>query len=400
MNSRRPRKSCKKNLSVIFLLFVIPNAFGQASDGLDLVESNFAFAQEQLSLALDAIGDSHLNPRSTNEDGSLHLVKSGDWTSGFFPGNLWMIYEYSGDEKWRTAARKFTANVEEEQHNGTTHDMGFKMYCSVGNGYRLTNDARYKEILLQSARTLVTRFNEKVGCIRSWDHNSDRWQFPVIIDNLMNLELLFWATKVSGDSSYYKIALAHANTTLKNHYRSDNSSWHVIDYDTSTGAILNRHTHQGYSHDSAWSRGQAWGLYGFTMCYRETGDDNFLQQARKIADFILSHKNLPEDSVPYWDFDAPNIPDEQRDASAAAIICSALYELSDHLGNNGSKYRNAADKILASLSTPKYRAQIGGNNNFLLMHSVGSKPANSEVDTPLIYADYYFLEANLRKNDY
>lgn len=287
--------------------------------------------------------------------------------------------------------------MEQEKLNATTHDMGFKMFCSFGNGYRLTEDPRYKDILLQSAGTLVTRFNPKVGCIRSWDHNQERWQFPVIIDNMMNLELLFWAGKTSGDSTFYKIALSHAETTLRNHFRPDYSTRHVLNYDPATGAVLDRHTHQGFSHESTWSRGQAWGLYGFVMCYRETKQERFLKQARHIADFILTHKNLPGDMVPYWDFDAPNIPNEPRDASAAAIVCSALYELRVHLGDDGAGYKNAADKILASLSSPNYRAEPGRNGFFLLKHSVGSKPGNSEVDVPLIYADYYFLEANLRK---
>jgi hypothetical protein len=362
-----------------------------------LIIRNLIFAQKQYSNLLNTIGDSDRNPRTTNEDGSLKLVPANDWTSGFFPGCLWLLYEYRQDEKWKLAAQKFTANVEQEKFNATTHDMGFKMFCSFGNGYRLIHDENYKAILLQSAKTLSTRFNPKIGCIRSWDHNKDRWQYPVIIDNMMNLELLFWATKVSGDSTFYRIAVTHANTTLKNHFREDNSSWHVVNYDTTTGAVINKQTHQGYSDDSAWARGQAWGLYGFTMCYRETKDERYLAQAQKIADYLLNHKNLPADLIPYWDFDAPHIPNEERDVSAAAIICSALYELSTHLGEDGLKYKLAADKLLASLSSAQYKATAGENNYFLLMHSVGSKPGKVEIDVPLIYADYYFLEANLRK---
>ncbi|HEX9971015.1 MAG TPA: glycoside hydrolase family 88 protein [bacterium] len=366
--------------------------------GIDsLVIQNFNFAQKQYSMMLRTIGDSAKNPRTINEYGSIKLVPSKDWTSGFFPGCLWLFYEFSQDEKWKIAAQKFTANLEAEKFNAGTHDMGFKIFCSFGNGYRLTHNENYREILLQSAKTLITRFNPKVGCIRSWDHNRDLWQYPVIIDNLMNLELLFWATKASGDSSFYHIAVTHANTTLKNHFRDDLSSWHVVNYDTTTGDVINKQTYQGYSHDSAWARGQAWGVYGYTMCYRETKDERYLSQAQKIADFFLNHKNLPEDMIPYWDFDAPNIPDEERDASAGAILCSALYELSMHLGNEGLKYKQTADKILASLSSAQYRASIGENGNFLLMHSVGSKPGNVEIEVPLIYADYYFLEANLRR---
>jgi hypothetical protein len=288
-------------------------------------------------------------------------------------------------------------NVEKEQFNGGTHDLGFMMYCSFGNGYRLAEVEGYREVIIQSAKTLSTRFNPNVGCTRSWDHNQDKWQFPVIIDNMMNMELLFWVAKETDDADMYNLALSHSETTLKNHYREDHSSWHVIDYDTISGEVIHRHTHQGYSNESAWTRGQCWGFYGFTMVYRETGDQKFLDKARSIADFILNHENLPEDMVPYWDFDAPNIPDEPRDASAAAILCSGLYELSTHLGTEGNAYKLAADKILQSLSSEKYRAGIGENNNFILMHSVGSLPGDSEVDVPLIYADYYFIEACMRK---
>jgi unsaturated chondroitin disaccharide hydrolase len=363
----------------------------------DPVTENFQFASEQLSLALEALGDSKLNPRNTEPDGSLRLVKSKSWTSGFFPGNLWYLYEYTKEDKWKKAATQFTSNIEDQQYNGQTHDMGFKMYCSYGNGLRLTGDPAFKEILLQSAKTLITRFNPKLGCIRSWDHNSDKWQFPVIIDNMMNLELLFWATKASGDSTFYDIAVSHAETTMKNHFREDNSSYHVVNYDTLTGNVLDKHTHQGYAHESAWSRGQAWGLYGYTLMYRETGDERFLNQATKIAEYILNHPNMPKNMVPYWDFNAPGIPNEPRDASAAAVISSALYELSSYAGEKKDRYLHAANKILESLSSPAYRAIIGQNNNFILLHSVGSKPMGSEVDVPIVYADYYFLEANLRK---
>ncbi len=367
------------------------------ADGVQLSQKNLAFAQKQLALALQQIGNSDRNPRTINEDGTLQLVPSNDWTSGFFPGCLWFIYEYTNEAKWKIAAQKFTRNLEQEKLNGTTHDMGFKMYCSFGNGYRLTGDREYKEILLESAKMLITRFNPKVGCIRSWDHHQHLWQYPVIIDNMMNLELLFWAAKESGDLTFYNIARQHAETTMKNQFRPDYSTWHVLNYDTTTGQVLDRHTHQGYAHESTWARGEAWALYGFTMVYRETREQRFLNQAIHIADFILNHKNFPKDMVPYWDFDAPNITQEPRDASGAAIMCSALYELSTHLGREGDKYESAADKILASLSSEKYLAKLGENANFLLMHVIGNKPGNIEIDVPIIYADYYFLEANLRK---
>jgi alpha-L-fucosidase len=334
-----------------------------------------------------------VSPR-TLDSMQLKLVPSKDWTSGFFPGELWFLYEYTGDNEWKKEAQRFTANIEREKTNGTTHDMGFKIYCSFGQGYRLTNDLHYKEVIVQSAKTLATRFNPKVGVIRSWDHHKEQWNYPVIIDNMMNLELLFEATRLSGDSSFYKIAVSHADHTMKNHFRSDYSSYHVVDYDTATGGVRKKQTAQGYSDESAWARGQSWGLYGFTMCYRETKDKKYLAHAEHIASFILNNPHFPKDMVPYWDFDAPNIPNEPRDASAAAVMASALYELSTY-SKNKNEYRKAADKIMESL-TDYYRSPIGENKGFILLHSTGSKPVNSEVAVPLIYADYYYLEALLR----
>jgi hypothetical protein len=334
-----------------------------------------------------------VSPR-TLDSMQLKLVSSRDWTSGFFPGELWFLYEETKKNYWKTQAKNFTANIEKEKTNGGTHDMGFKIYCSFGQGYRLTKDAHYKDVIIQSAKTLSTRFNPKVGVIRSWDHHKEQWNYPVIIDNMMNLELLFEATKLSGDSLFYKIAVSHAKTTMKNHFRPDYSSYHVVDYDTATGGVRKKQTAQGYSDESAWARGQAWGLYGFTMCYRETKNKLFLDHAEHIASFILHHPNLPKDLVPYWDFNAPNIPNEPRDASAAAIMASALYELSTY-SKNKNEYRKAADKIIESL-TNYYRSGVGEHKGFILLHSTGTKPSNSEVDVPLIYADYYYLEALLR----
>ncbi|RYZ22337.1 MAG: glucuronyl hydrolase, partial [Chitinophagaceae bacterium] len=323
------------------------------------------------------------------------LVTSRDWTSGFFPGVLWYLYEYTKKPEWKKEAEAFTALMEKEKTNGTTHDMGFKVYCSFGTGYALTKDAHYKDVIIESARTLSTRFNKTAGVLRSWDHNKQKWDFPVIIDNMMNLELLFAATRLTGDSSFYKISVSHADNTLKNHFRADYSSYHVVDYDsTQYGKINKKTTHQGYANESAWSRGQGWALYGYAMCFRETGNKAYLSHAEKVADYILNHPNMPKDLVPYWDFDAPAIPNEPRDASAAAVIASGLYELSTY-SKNGAKYRKAADKMMESLSK-NYRASIGEAKGFLLLHSTGSKPSNSEVDVPLSYADYYYLEALLR----
>lgn len=363
------------------------------------VSNAFAYAEKQTQVMLQQVplaraGKSDLISPRTLENGELKLVASRDWTSGFFAGQLWYLYEQTGKDLWKNEAKAYTQNIEREKTNGGTHDMGFKVYCSFGNGYRLLHDDAYKSVIIQSANTLAGRYNKTAGVIKSWD-NRERWKYPVIIDNMMNLELLFAASTLTGNKRYYDIAVSHALTTMKNHYRADYSSYHVVDYDTTAaGTVLQKTTHQGYNNESAWSRGQAWGLYGYTMCYRETKLPVFLTQAEHIASYILNHANMPKDLVPYYDFNAPGIPNEPRDASAAAIIASALYELSTY-SSHRSVYKKAADKIMRSL-THKYRPAVGDSKGFLLLHSTGSKPANSEVDVPLVYADYYYLEALLR----
>lgn len=379
----------------------------------NVVKQNFDFASKQLVYAFQVIDSVIANeschslngatkllvsPRSLDEKGRLKMVVSRDWTSGFFPGELWYMYEYTKDPKWEKHARMFTDNLEEQKTTKTTHDLGFIMYCSFGNGLRLTNDQSYKSILMEAAQSLISRYKFNAKVIRSWDHNRDKWQCPVIIDNMMNLELLFWAFKESKDSIFYNIAVNHANTTMKNHFRSDYGTYHVVDYDTITGEVLGKYTHQGFSDESTWARGEAWALYGFTMVYRETKDPIYLTQARNIANFIFTHPNLPADLIPYWDYNAPNIPNEPRDASAAAITASALYELSIYSGEKAIQYKQWADAIIETL-TNNYRSPLKTNGGFLLLHSTGSKPSGSEVDVPLVYADYYFLEALLRKHE-
>jgi rhamnogalacturonyl hydrolase YesR len=406
----------KKNLFLcLSVLLSASSCKVQSEDKPDIVKKDFDFAGKQLEYAQPEIvyaiahepkaskakrlknnrGDL-VSPRTVEKDGSLQMAPSKDWTSGFFPGELWYMYEYTKDAKWEQLARQFTAPIEREKTNATTHDMGFKVYCSFGNGYRLTKDEKYREILLQSAYTLTSRYKSKAGIIRSWNHSGDKWGCPVIIDNMMNLELLYWAFAESKDSLFYRVATTHAETTMKNHFRLDYSSYHVLDYDTITGEVLKKNTHQGYAHESAWARGQAWGLYGFTMCYRETGKPEFLEQAKHIARFIFTHPNLPSDLIPYWDYNAPEIPNEPRDASAATVTASALLELSMYDKENAAKYNDWANTILRNLSE-NYLAKQGGDRGFLLLHSTGTKPTDTEVDVPLSYADYYFLEALLRK---
>ncbi|GAB4001954.1 glycoside hydrolase family 88 protein [Spirosoma daeguense] len=385
-------------------LLLIVTGFLTSSIPNSLIKSLFKQAEQQTQLLLTDVATAsqaasgkspaQVSPRALNASGELQLVPARDWTSGFFAGELWYLYEYTGQKSWADQARIYTAKLENEKMNAGTHDMGFKLYCSYGNGYRLTRDNTYREVIIQGAKTLIKRFKPAAGIIRSWDHHKDVWQCPVIIDNMMNLELLFAATRLTGDSTYYKIAVTHARTTMKNHYRSDNSSYHVIDYDTLTGNVLKKNTHQGYSHESAWARGQAWGLYGYTLCYRETRDPQFLRQAEAIARFMLNHPRMPADLIPYYDFDAPGIPNEPRDVSAATVMASALYELSTY-SQNGAQLRQKADQVIANLAK-RYVSPVGQNHGFLLLHSTGSKPQNSEVDVPIIYADYYFLEALLR----
>lgn len=331
---------------------------------------------------------------------SLALSNTRWWTSGFYPGTLWYLYELSGDSKIYEIAKQKLEILEVEKTNKGTHDLGFMLYCSFGNANRLENNTDYKEIMLEGAESLASRFNPKTGLIRSWDHGD--WNYPVIIDNMMNLEFLFWASKESGDSKYRDISITHADNTLSNHFRSDFSSYHVVDYDDETGEVLAKKTYQGLSDDSDWARGQAWALYGFTVMYRETGEVKYLNQAHKIADFILSHPNMPVDLIPYWDFDDVASQDTFRDASAAAINASALLELYKYTDDLKIKdrYKSSAERMIVNLSSKEYLAELGQNGGFILKHSVGSLPHNSEVDVPLTYGDYYYIEALKRYKDW
>ncbi|GHS95624.1 glucuronyl hydrolase [Synergistales bacterium] len=347
-------------------------------------------------MAVSLIDQPNKLPRTIDADGKLLTTSSGGWVSGFVPGTLWYLYQYSQNPQLLDYTKKYTARIENEKNNKGTHDLGFMLYCSFGNGLRITGDSDYQNTLLTGAESLISRYNPKVGCIKSWNSN-EKWQFPVIVDNMMNLEFLFWASKASGNPKYRDICLSHAEKTIQNHYRPDYSSYHVVSYDTITGLVEKKNTAQGYADESAWARGQAWGLYGFVVMYRETKDKKYLEQAQHIASFILNHPNLPADKIPYWDFNAPDIPNAKRDASAGAIIASALIELSQYADKaSKKKYLNVAETQIRTLSSPEYFAEPGTNGHFLLKHSVGSLPGKSEVDVPLTYADYYYIEALLR----
>ena len=367
------------------------------------VEQQVRYQLEQVNKIRKERNDWTLMPRSVEKDGTLRMVHQPDWCCGFFSGELWQMYQYSHDPFWRSQAVSNTWPIEKVKLDGSSHDLGFMVFNSFGKAWRLTGERSYRDVVVEAANTLITRYDDKVGCIRSWSWGTpERWKYAVIIDNMMNLELLFEAFKITGNKRYYDIAVNHANTTLKHHFRTDNSCYHVVDYNPIDGSVIKRITHQGLFDESVWSRGQGWALYGFTMCYRYTHDKAYLEQAQKIADFWFSQPNMPEDLIPYWDMRDPTIPITQdgscpRDASAAAIIASALYELATYVDvAQANNYRRYADKMVSSLET-YYLSEPQTVQGFLLLHSTGNYPANDEIDVPINYADYYFLEALLRR---
>lgn len=393
---RRPLRAAQ--VLACTLAFACTAAAAQVSETVDaMIARDIQVAEAQCGQLLDRLRRQPGFPRSVAK-GEVVTVGPLDWTAGFFPGTLWYLYEGTGEARWRSAATRYTADTAPAKFDKSQHDLGFMLGSGYGNGLRLTGDASYRDAMLAGATTLLTRFNPKVGSIQSWDlWPGSTWAYPVIIDNMMNLELLMWAARASGEARYREVAIAHADTTLKHHFRPDGSSYHLVDYDPRTGAVRGRVTVQGKADGSAWARGQAWGLYGFTMMYRETGKDAYLRQAQKIAAFYMGHPRLPTDKVPYWDFDDPAIPSAPRDAAAAAIASAALLELAGRSEPALARgYRDFAEQTLRSLSSPAYLAAPGTNGGFLLMHATGHKPAGTEIDVPLNYADYYFLEALLR----
>lgn len=351
--------------------------------------------QQTLLLAKEMEAKENRLPK-TYENGVLQTANYKSWISGFFPGVLWYLYEDTPTEELKKYAELYTLRVMPAKDMTSTHDLGFMLYCSFGNGYRLTGNKSYMDVMKVGAESLASRYNDKVGAIKSWNSNK-KWQFPVIIDNMMNLEFLSFMALNTGNNRFKEIADKHAKTTLSNHFRSDNSCYHVVSYDTITGIPHTKQTHQGYADNSSWARGQAWALYGYTMMYRETNNKVYLEQARKVALFIKNHPNLPEDKVPYWDFDAPDIPKAYRDASAAAIMASAFLELSSlDKSEDRIEWLKLGEQQIRSLSSPLYLAEPNTNGGFILKHSVGNFNKKSEVDVPLTYADYYYVEALLR----
>lgn len=359
-----------------------------------LIKENLLLAEKQYAYLKTQIPADAM-PR-TYQDGKNINSNMVWWTSGFYPGTLLYIYEYTKNPAVLAEAEKKLKALEPEKLDTIDHDLGFKMFCSFGNAYRLTKNQHYKDVVMTASKSLSERYRPAIRSIQSWN-KSAKFNCPVIIDNMMNLEMLEWASHNGGSARFNYVAVNHANSTLKNHFRKDFSSYHVLDYDLKTGKILKKETAQGASDSSAWSRGQGWALYGFTMMYRFTKDPKYLAQAKGVANFIINNPALPADKVPYWDFNASGIPNALRDVSAAAIYASALLELGQYTtGAEKQNYINVAKTILHSLSTDTYRARVGENGGFLLKHSVGSIPNKTEVDVPLTYADYYFIEALLR----
>lgn len=370
------------------------NTAGQ-KDQLGLIDKALSNAVSQYKILMTTVPEGRM-PHSY-QNNKIRAVRPTGWTAGFYPGTLLNLYKATGDKKLFDEALRKIVVMDSVQFFTDHHDLGFMMYCSYGTLNSISPKEAYKKILVNSAESLIKRYSPVVKSIRSWGKIDDDNEFTVIVDNMMNLEMLMWASKATGNPKYRNIAVAHANTTLQNHFRADNSSYHVVAYNPKTGAVMQKRTAQGAQDESAWARGQAWGLYGFTMMYRETGDKRYFEQAKKIAAFILSHPNLPKDKIPYWDFNAPDIPNATRDASSGAIIASALLELSGFTNGSLSKqYYNEASEMLKSLASPHYTAAIGSNGGFILMHSVSNLRRGVEVDVPLTYADYYFIEALMR----
>jgi len=387
------RKMFKNKFLKLYIgvLFLVTLSFSSCEKEIPIWYSNgLKTAFYQLKEAALEYAPSKEFPRALHKDGSIRFEPAKGWTSGFFPGNLWLMYGMSHNNEFKIVAEQYSELLDGQQYETFTHDVGFKMFCSLGTSLRYTENKKYQKDLVAAANSLKSRYNSEIGVIRSWDFGE--WQYPVIVDNLMNLELLFWASKYTNDEIYKKIAITHAETTIKNHFRKDYSSFHVVEYDTITAKPISKETFQGYSDSSSWARGQAWALYGFTMAYKETNKKEFLDQAENIAAYIIPQLKKNKDKIPFWDFSSPDIPNTVRDASAGAIIASAFLEL-QKFSDKGALYVQHAEEILKSLSSKQYLAEKGTNKLFILKHSTGSLPHDSEVDVPIIYADYYYLEA-------
>lgn len=394
----KTNKNCPPVKRVLYILSLLLASLSiNAQEPISkVVERGLEFSRNQSRVLAKQLADKQGRLPRTYENGQLLTIDFHHWCCGFFPGVLWQLYGDKPDEELRHYAELFTERCEPAKRLTNTHDLGFMLYCSFGQGYRLTGNPHYLDVIKEGTQSLMTRYNEQLGVIKSWESNK-KWKYPVIIDNMMNLEMLCFMTRMTGNQHYMQIAQRHANTTMKNHFRKDYSTYHLVSFDPETGKPHVKQTVQGFADNSSWARGQAWGFYGYTMMYRETHNPKYLKQARRIANFIATHPHLPEDGVPYWDFDAEGIPNALRDASAAAIMACAFIELSqlDRKANAG-RWLSVAERQIRTLSTPAYQAEAGTQGGFILKHGVGHLPGKSEVDVPLTYADYYYVEALLR----
>lgn len=390
-----------RNIGIIASSLLFVSCVTATADTFD-VEEALGYCNSQVKRTLTELSadsmDYTMMPRNiVSTDSVWHCRKAtpDEWCAGFWPGILWYDYEITHDETIRSEAEKFTSSLEYlSKRPAFDHDLGFLMFCSYGNAYRLTGNPEFKNIILETADTLATLYNPNVGTILSWPRNVEiLGGHNTIMDNMINLEMLFWASKNGGSKNLYDIAVKHAETTMNHHFRPDYTCYHVAVYNAESGEFIKGITHQGYADNTMWARGQAWAIYGYTVVYRETHDPRFLDFACKVTDVYLDR--LPEDYVPYWDFDDPAIPNAPRDASAACVVASALLELQGYCeGIRAENYKNAAVKMLGSLSGTAYRS--GDKRPSFLDHSTGHKPAGSEIDASIIYADYYYLEALTR----
>lgn len=336
-------------------------------------------------------------PNSIDYKNELTTKDASDWTSGFFAGSLWLLYENSADSFFLKEAQKYTLLTEHLQYKTNSHDIGFIIYSAYGNGYRLTHNNEYKNVIISASKTMIKPFNPRVGGIRCSDFNHERSQCPILIDNIVTLEMLLFSAENTNDTTFLPIAISQTDLTTKWLVRSNRSCYNVVSFDSITGVPHAWQAQQGYSPESVWARGQSWALYGYTMMYRLTKKPRYLKIAQEIANYLISQPNMPKDCIPYWDFESPNIPNEMRDASSAAIMASALIELSTFVSLPiQKKYLDTAEKQIRTLTSDKYLSKVDTNGNFILKHSVGNYPNNNQIDVPLLFADYYYIEALIR----
>jgi unsaturated chondroitin disaccharide hydrolase len=390
-----------KYVALVFLATGMQQCNPPPEEGLtrpemeSLVSQNMEFARQKITYFLENL-DYDTYPGSVNDQGQLITLDPSSWEAGYLAGILWKLYEYSGQEKWKVFAQQWTAGLELQQFKKNSHDLLFMLFSSFGNGHRITGDTLYEDVLILGTRLMADRFNPGIGCIKSWDpfYQTLSIQFPVIVDAMLANEMFFYVTSISGDSSFYDMAYSHARRTKEDFFRPDHSTYYLVDYDTLSFKILQKGTWMGQSDKSTWARGHARAIYGSAMTFRETGDTAFLDLCRGAADFYMNHPRLPDDLIPYWDFDDPDIPNAPRDASAACIAVSGLLELSRFLpGEEAAPYFEFAVRTLQSLTSDRYRNKPGENLGFLLKHSTGSRSWNTNVDRPKISAEYYFVES-------